>query len=100
MVGFALYCYYVNRNCKAQRSFMHIISIGLNHSSAPIHLRERLAFDEEQIRASLARLACGQIVSSLAELIIRSTCNRIELYAASNELAFAELEAFLLDARA
>ncbi len=79
---------------------MHILSIGLNHTSAPIHLRERLAFDEEQIRASLARLACGQIISSLAELIILSTCNRIEIYAVSNELAFAELEAFLLDARA
>jgi glutamyl-tRNA reductase len=79
---------------------MHIISLGLNHTSAPIHLRERLAFDEEQIRASLARLACGQIHSSLTELIILSTCNRIEIYAASNQLAFAELEAFLLDARA
>ena len=79
---------------------MHIISLGLNHTSAPIHLRERLAFDEEQIRASLARLACGQISSSLSELIILSTCNRIEIYAASNQLSFAELEAFLLDARA
>lgn len=79
---------------------MHIISLGLNHTSAPIQLRERLAFDEEQIRAALARLACGQIGSSLAELIILSTCNRIEIYAASNQLAFAELDAFLLDARA
>jgi glutamyl-tRNA reductase len=79
---------------------MHIISLGLNHTSAPIHLRERLAFDEEQIRASLARFACGHVQSSLAELIILSTCNRIEIYAASNQLAFAELEAFLLDARA
>src|SRR6266498_5435325 len=79
---------------------MHIISLGLNHTSAPIHLRERLAFDEEQIRASLARFACGHVQSSLAELIILSTCNRIEIYAASNQLAFAELEAFLLDTRA
>jgi glutamyl-tRNA reductase len=79
---------------------MHILSLGLNHTSAPLHLRERLAFDEEQVRASLARLACGQISSSLAELIILSTCNRIEIYAASNQLAFDELEAFLLDARA
>src|ERR1044071_3573566 len=79
---------------------MHILSLGLNHTSAPIQLRERLAFDEEQIRASLARLTCGQITSSFAELIILSTCNRIEIYAASNQLAFAELEAFLLEARA
>ncbi len=76
---------------------MHIISLGLNHTSAPVHLRERLAFNEEQIQASLARLSCGHISTSLAELIIISTCNRIEIYATSNKLAFAELEAFLSD---
>ncbi len=74
---------------------MHIISLGLNHTSAPVHLRERLAFDEEQIQASLSQLTCGHIPSPLTEVIIISTCNRIEIYAASNKLAFAELEAFL-----
>ena len=78
---------------------MHIISLGLNHTSAPVHLRERLAFNEEQIRASLARLFCGHLQTSLGELIILSTCNRIEIYAASNQLAYPELEAFLSDAR-
>jgi glutamyl-tRNA reductase len=76
---------------------MHIISLGLNHTSAPVHLRERLAFNEEQVRASLSRYFCGHIKTSIAELIIISTCNRIEMYAASNQLAFAELEAFLSD---
>lgn len=78
---------------------MHILSIGLNHTSAPVPLRERLAFHEEQIRASLSRLSCAGINTTLAELIIISTCNRIELYAASNQLAYPELEAFLSDAR-
>jgi glutamyl-tRNA reductase len=78
---------------------MHILSLGLNHTSAPVHLRERLAFNEDQIRASFSRYICGHIKTSLAELIIISTCNRIELYAASNQLAYAELEAFLSDAR-
>ena len=78
---------------------MHILSIGINHISAPVHLRERFAFNEEQIRASLARLFCSQLETSLAELIIISTCNRIEIYAASNQLAYGELEAFLSDAR-
>jgi glutamyl-tRNA reductase len=78
---------------------MHIISLGINHTSAPVHLRERLALNEEQIRASLARLFCGHLQTSLAELIILSTCNRIEIYAASNQLAYAELEALLSDAR-
>ncbi len=79
---------------------MHIISLGLNHTTAPIHLRERFAFNEEQIHASLARMACGHIASPFAELTILSTCNRIEIYTASNQLAFAELEAFLSDVRA
>ncbi len=78
---------------------MHILSLGLNHTTAPVHLRERLAFDEEQVRVSLSRLSCGQAASSLTELIIVSTCNRIEIYAASNQSAFAELEAFLSEAR-
>lgn len=78
---------------------MHILSLGLNHTSTPVQLRERLAFNEDQIRASLSRLFCGHTTTSLAELIILSTCNRIEIYAASNQLAYPELEAFLSDAR-
>src|SRR5688572_15347303 len=78
---------------------MHILSLGLNHTSAPVHVRERFAFDEEQIRASLACLFCGHTETSLAELIILSTCNRIELYAVSTQLTYAELEEFLLDTR-
>ncbi|HET6823980.1 MAG TPA: hypothetical protein VFH34_15120, partial [Anaerolineales bacterium] len=78
---------------------MHIISVGLNHTSAHVPLRERLAFDEDQTRASLSRYFCGRQKTSLAELIIISTCNRVELYAASDQLMFAELEALLSDAR-
>ncbi|HEY3472989.1 MAG TPA: glutamyl-tRNA reductase, partial [Anaerolineales bacterium] len=78
---------------------MHLISLGLNHISAPVQLRERLAFNEEQIRVSLSRYVCGHLNTSLSELIILSTCNRTEIYAASNHLAYAELEAFLSDAR-
>src|SRR5690349_13760162 len=78
---------------------MHILSIGLNHISAPVHLRERLAFHEEQIRAALSRFSCGHIITPIAELIILSTCNRVEVYAASSQLVYADLEAFLSEAR-
>ncbi len=78
---------------------MHILSLGLNHTTAPVHLRERLAFSEEQVRSSLSRLSCGRIPSSLLELVVVSTCNRTEIYAASNQSAFAELEAFLSETR-
>lgn len=78
---------------------MHIICIGLNHISATLSLRERLAFNEENLRAALARLSCGGEFQTLSELIILSTCNRVELYAASTTDSFTELERFLSQAR-
>ena len=78
---------------------MHIISIGLNHTSAPVQLRERLAFNEEQTRYALSRFSCGYLESTLNEIVIVSTCNRVELYAASHHLAYADLEVFLSAAR-
>jgi glutamyl-tRNA reductase len=78
---------------------MHILTIGLNHTTSPVRLRERLHFSEDQVRASLARLTCGRIASALSEILILSTCNRIEIYAASSSVAFEELEAFLSDTR-
>lgn len=78
---------------------MHILSIGLSHTSAPIDLRERLAFSEDQIRASLSRLSCGHGSSNAAEMVILSTCNRTEIYAVSNQEIFPELEIFLSETR-
>jgi glutamyl-tRNA reductase len=78
---------------------MHIFSIGLSHSSASVDLRERLAFSEEQIRASLSRLSCGHLSSNLAEMVILSTCNRTEIYAFSSQSIFSDLEIFLSEAR-
>jgi glutamyl-tRNA reductase len=49
--------------------------IGLNHRSAPVELRERLALTEEGLAAGLADLA-----SFSTEAYILSTCNRTELY--------------------
>jgi glutamyl-tRNA reductase len=74
---------------------MHILCLGLNHTTAPLGLREKLALDEEVVRIALARLACGHVALNLSELVLLSTCNRIELYASANDLAFAELEVFL-----
>ena len=78
---------------------MHIQCLGLNHTTAPLRLREQLSLNEDEIRTALSRLACGHITISIVELIIVSTCNRTELYAVSNELAFVELENFLSDVR-
>ncbi len=78
---------------------MHIHCLGLNHTTAPIALRERLDFSEEAIQAALARLGCGEGLKAVTGMAILSTCNRVELYAASSEIVFDELEAFLSEAR-
>jgi glutamyl-tRNA reductase len=55
---------------------MHIVVVGVDHTTAPIALRERLACSAHQISQVLT--AARQICQ---ECIILSTCNRIELYA-------------------
>ncbi len=64
---------------------MHLHCLGLNHRTTPITLRERLALDSAQRRAMLARCGCKVPNSSgsLSEIVVLSTCNRIELYVLS-----------------
>jgi len=59
---------------------MKILVVGLNHKSAPIDVREKLAFDPEQVLRALRELKhrFGE-----AEFVLLSTCNRVELYCAS-----------------
>lgn len=79
---------------------MHIYCLGLNHRTASLHLRERLAFTEEQIRAALARLGCGDGLPGVSEMAILSTCNRVEIYAVAPQPAFEALEDFLAETHA
>jgi glutamyl-tRNA reductase len=69
---------------------MHIYSLGLNHTTTSVSLRERLALGDDAVRAALAR-----VPSPMAELLIISTCNRTELYAVSNDEIFDCMETFL-----
>jgi glutamyl-tRNA reductase len=61
---------------------MEIVLIGLNHRTASVGLRERVAFTPEQ-----AREAAGQLRSRgiLEESLVLSTCNRSELYGVPRE---------------
>src|SRR5580704_3507540 len=74
--------------------------LGLNHHSAPIEVRERLAFAETDVVPSLSQLK--QIAPSVAEVALLSTCNRVELIAVAPDPSQAvnELRDFLaLDRR-
>lgn len=62
---------------------MHVLVVGLNHRTAPLWLRERIAFAQDDTVADLARRV------GLAEAFVLSTCNRVEIYGACDE---AEVE--------
>lgn len=52
--------------------------VGLNHDTAPIELREQLAFSEEQLATAAARVVAN---TDADEAVVLSTCNRIEVVA-------------------
>ncbi|HVE40539.1 MAG TPA: glutamyl-tRNA reductase [Planctomycetota bacterium] len=61
---------------------MEIYVTGLNHKRAPVELREKLAVDDATIQSALAEL---QKAFSAQEMVILSTCNRVELYSVHEE---------------
>ncbi|AKU23154.1 glutamyl-tRNA reductase [Massilia sp. MB5] len=65
---------------------MQVLAVGLNHTTAPVALRERLAFAPEQLGTAVtaARNWFQRLDHRFSdEAAILSTCNRTELYAAS-----------------
>ncbi|HEX5834011.1 MAG TPA: glutamyl-tRNA reductase [Pyrinomonadaceae bacterium] len=59
---------------------MSIILIGVNHKTAPVEVRDRLAFNDEACADGLRRLVDGEVVR---EGLIVSTCNRVEILSAT-----------------
>lgn len=57
-----------------------IFTLGLNHHSAPLAIRERVAFGADKLQHALADLTHNQPVKEVA---ILSTCNRTEIYCAA-----------------
>ena len=76
---------------------MKVFVIGLNHKSAPLNVREMLAFNSEQVLEALTQLKNR---FKEAEFVLLSTCNRVELYCAyehSNSTIEEDLIRFLSD---
>lgn len=59
---------------------MSILLVGVNHKTAPVEVRELLAFSEESCSEGLRTLVDGEIVR---EGLIVSTCNRVEVITAT-----------------
>ncbi|AQY51286.1 glutamyl-tRNA reductase [Listeria weihenstephanensis FSL R9-0317] len=62
---------------------MYILSVGLNHTSAPIEIRERLTFNPEEEEMALVSLHQEK---SILENVIISTCNRTEIFAVVDQI--------------
>ena len=52
--------------------------VGVNHKTTPVEIREKLAFNQAKLEASLEELVSSP---EIIENIILSTCNRVEIYA-------------------
>ncbi len=61
---------------------MSVWALGVNHITAPLDLRARMAFAGEQLRPALGALRTS--VAAVPEAAILSTCNRTEIYAAGD----------------
>jgi glutamyl-tRNA reductase len=79
---------------------MSILLVGLNHKTAPVAVREQLAFTDEACADGLRALVDGEVVR---EGLIVSTCNRVEVLAATRDAVGSEsaarIEQFLSNSR-
>ena len=55
--------------------------LGLNHDTAPLYIREKVALTRDELIAALSELK-----ESVGDLVILSTCNRTELYFLSSDM--------------
>ncbi|RDV27608.1 glutamyl-tRNA reductase [Alteromonas aestuariivivens] len=61
---------------------MTLIALGINHKTAPVALREKVAFTPDSLVSALASL---QQLDGVEESVIVSTCNRTEIYVNSSQ---------------
>jgi glutamyl-tRNA reductase len=69
-----------------------IVVVGLNHETAPVSVREAVAFPREDLVAALGQL---RRQTGLGEAMILSTCNRVEVYGRAGAPCSEAVAAFL-----
>lgn len=76
-----------------------LVILGVNHRSASVKIRERLAYPEEEIVPALSRLK--RAAPAISEAALLSTCNRVEIVGVTNdcEAAAAAALSFLSEDR-
>ena len=75
---------------------MNIIVVGLSHKTATVEIREKVAFSPNQIEKPLGELIK---LEGIIEGVIVSTCNRVEIYATTRDIAggIARIKRFMAD---
>jgi glutamyl-tRNA reductase len=71
---------------------MYLFAVGINHQTAPVAVRERVAFSDAEMPAALTELKNH---AQLSEALILSTCNRTEIYAAAAHVQTAAIAEWL-----
>jgi len=61
---------------------MTLLALGINHQTAPVSLRERVAFADDVLPSALEAL---RALPSVSEVALLSTCNRTEVYAVAED---------------
>jgi glutamyl-tRNA reductase len=61
---------------------LNLLALGLNHRTAPLDLREKLAIDLDELALTL-----GQLYEGVGQAVVLSTCNRLEVYGTENDRA-------------
>ncbi|GKT11900.1 MAG: glutamyl-tRNA reductase [Thiomicrorhabdus sp.] len=56
---------------------MNLLTLGVNHETAPVDIRETVSFTPERVQEAISELKTTGLI---AECIILSTCNRTEIY--------------------
>jgi glutamyl-tRNA reductase len=69
-----------------------IVVVGLNHETAPVAVREAMAFSKDELRQALERV---RREAGLGEAMILSTCNRVEVYGRSEKSTVRAVAEFL-----
>ncbi|MGQ9525403.1 MAG: glutamyl-tRNA reductase [Armatimonadota bacterium] len=72
---------------------MHIVLVGLNHKTAPVHIREKVAFPTPAKAGEACRMLCDQ--DGVTGAVVLSTCNRTELYACTTQETDLPIRRFL-----
>jgi glutamyl-tRNA reductase len=70
---------------------MALFVAGLSHKNAPVSVRERLAVEEDKLRELLHDLQASDV---LREVVVLSTCNRVEVYGVAEAPGEARALAF------